>query len=163
MKKDNNYLNNQSGAVLMLLVLIVLVLGVVVYLYLGKANGLNLISQIKGVFSDQLEKNKIVSVAPKEKTTVSPTSQAQVLMTKSGFVPASLTIAKGQAVIWVNKDTVPHSISSFPKTAINSLQGLDSGDLGPGDSFTFTFEKVGTFSYAEGSTFAKFKGQITVK
>ncbi len=99
----------------------------------------------------------------KDKTTTSPTAQAQAVITKDGFVPATLTMAKGQVVTWINKDSSSHQFSSFPTTAINSLPGFNSEALAPNDSFNFTFERVGSFSYGESANSTKFKGKIIVK
>jgi LPXTG-motif cell wall-anchored protein len=54
------------------------------------------------------------------------------------FSPSTITIAVGDAVTWTNSGTVPH-------TATGS--GFDSGNLNVGQSFSQSFNSVGTFSY----------------
>jgi predicted lipoprotein with Yx(FWY)xxD motif/plastocyanin len=56
------------------------------------------------------------------------------------FSPKVLTVAPGTTVLWTNNDSTAHTV-----TADNG--GFDSGNLGPGASFRFTFAKAGTFAY----------------
>jgi plastocyanin len=56
------------------------------------------------------------------------------------FGPASLTIAVGDTVTWTNSDSMPH-------TATDEDDRFDSGNLDPGQSFSFTFTAPGTYAY----------------
>lgn len=56
------------------------------------------------------------------------------------FSPPTLTIVVGESVTWTNADPVVH-------TATSGLGAFDSGDLDPGESFTFTFTTPGTYDY----------------
>jgi plastocyanin len=56
------------------------------------------------------------------------------------FDEAEITIKKGTKVTWVNNDTAPHTVTDFDG-------GFDSGNLMPGDSWSFTFNDLGTFEY----------------
>ena len=87
----------------------------------------------------------------KNETTPNPTAAAQIFISKDGFTPNTLTIAKNQPVIWINKDLTSHnlSMSEFEKETLN-----------PGDSFTFIFEESGTYTYSDGTNF---KGTIIIK
>jgi len=59
------------------------------------------------------------------------------------FSPASLTIKKGESVTWTNKDSVSHQIASDQGSAV-----LFSGPAIPqGQSYSFTFDTAGEFSY----------------
>jgi plastocyanin len=51
-----------------------------------------------------------------------------------------LTIARGTTVIWMNADSEPH-------TATSDAGIFDSGTLGTGQMFSFTFVTAGTYSY----------------
>ena len=57
------------------------------------------------------------------------------------FTPATLTVAPGTTVIWVNEDDIPHTVVADDKTTFRS-KVLDTGDR-----FSFTFAKPGTFGY----------------
>ena len=56
------------------------------------------------------------------------------------FSPSTLTITAGESVTWTNSDQVVH-------TATSTSGAFDSGDLDPGESFTFTFTTPGTYDY----------------
>jgi plastocyanin len=56
------------------------------------------------------------------------------------FVPGSVTIKVGTTVTWTNKDNVGH-------TATSDDGVFDSGILGKGSSFSYTFTKAGTYGY----------------
>jgi plastocyanin len=57
------------------------------------------------------------------------------------FGPTSLTVAPGATVTVTNKDSVAHTITS-------SKAGFDTGDIGPGQSKTFTAPKTpGSYAY----------------
>lgn len=56
------------------------------------------------------------------------------------FAPASVTIKQGGVVKWTNDDTDPHSI-------ISDNGPFQGPTLRQTDSFTFTFDKPGTYTY----------------
>ena len=62
----------------------------------------------------------------------------------SGLQPSSLTITPGTVVTWVNDDGARHRVRSRSGPA-----EFDSGDLDPGQAFTFTFLATGTYQYGD--------------
>ncbi len=69
----------------------------------------------------------------------------QVWMQSSKFVPASLTVAKGTKVTWTNKDGYDHTVTSG--TPGNPSGLFDSGNIGSGGTFNYTFTSTGTYQY----------------
>lgn len=63
-----------------------------------------------------------------------------VLIQGNSFNPDTLTVKVGQKVTWTNNDSYAHTVTSDNGT-------FNSGNLAAGQSFSFTFDKVGTFSY----------------
>jgi len=57
------------------------------------------------------------------------------------FTPASLTIKKGDGVIWTNEDGVSHTVTS------DSGNELDSEMLGNGQKYQHVFENSGIYEY----------------
>ena len=55
------------------------------------------------------------------------------------FSPASLTVAVGDTITWTNGDDSPHTVTGA---------AFDSGNLEGGQTFSFTFQESGTFTYA---------------
>jgi plastocyanin len=68
-----------------------------------------------------------------------------VSITSYMFSPGSLTIHVGDKVIWKNNDP---AIDYYGHTATsNDSHTFDSGNLSPGQSYSFTFLHAGTFAY----------------
>ena len=100
------------------------------------------------------------------KTTPSPAiaaSEAKVSITKDGFVPATISIKKGSQVTWANQDSSSHQIASDPHPTHTSLKALLSDQLAKDDSFSFIFEKAGTFTYHDELNPLKFQGTVKVQ
>ncbi len=55
------------------------------------------------------------------------------------FSPATLTVAKGTTVTWINNDSVNHQIKS---------DTFNSAPLLTGQNYSFTFDNAGTFNYS---------------
>ena len=68
-----------------------------------------------------------------------PPSNA-VDITGFAFSPETLTISIGDTVAWTNKESATH-------TATADGGEFDSGNLGNGDTFSYTFTTAGTFTY----------------
>lgn len=92
-----------------------------------------------------------------------PVETAEVSITTNGFVPASIVVKSGTTVKFTNTDGQPHRIVSDPHPAHDILAAFDSEEpLNPNDSFSFTFEQVGTFGYHD-ETKPSVTGSITVE
>ncbi len=63
-----------------------------------------------------------------------------VTMENMRFEPETLTVTRGDTIIWVNKDLVPH-------TATSRTGGFDSRAVQPEESWRVTAGKQGAFSY----------------
>ncbi|MFA6999782.1 MAG: cupredoxin domain-containing protein [Candidatus Paceibacterota bacterium] len=74
--------------------------------------------------------------------TSSPSSQEIKIDIKNfAFNPETLNVKIGTKVIWTNNDNVAHTVTS------DSDNLLNSPTLSPGQSFSFTFTKIGTTNY----------------
>lgn len=71
-------------------------------------------------------------------------SSANIINIKNNiFSPSQITVKKGEAVTWTNNDTVAHTVTDD----LSDVGGPNSGTVEPGQSYTFTFEKTGSFQY----------------
>jgi len=66
----------------------------------------------------------------------------EVVIDNFSFGPAMLTVAVGTKVVWTNDDADPHTVTSETDPKLLKSPALDTGD-----SFTFTFDKPGTYRY----------------
>jgi plastocyanin len=58
------------------------------------------------------------------------------------FAPATLTVRAGTKVTWINRDDEPHTVTSS-----SSPRVFASGALDTDGSFSYTFDKPGTYPY----------------
>jgi len=74
------------------------------------------------------------------------------------FTPSQITIAKGGTVTWTNNDSTTHTVVDD----LSNVGGPNSGDIAPGHSYSFTFNKTGSFQY-HCSIHPSMRGTIVVK
>jgi plastocyanin len=80
---------------------------------------------------------------------------AQVVIKGFAFSPDSITIKAGESVTWTNQDGATHTV-----TADNAE--FKSSDLASGATFTFKFDKAGTYAY-HCSIHSSMKGTVVVQ
>ena len=71
------------------------------------------------------------------------------------YTPASLTIKAGDTINWENADQRDH-------TVVAADGSFNSGNIGPGAMFSFTFPKAGKFEYAC-TLHPRMRGVVTVQ
>jgi plastocyanin len=79
-----------------------------------------------------------------------------VLMQNMMYVPQVIAVKAGDAVLWVNKDTVNHT------TVSDGALIWDSGNIAPGQSYKRVFSSVGTYNYHCG-VHGSMKGTVVVR
>ncbi|HWI51153.1 MAG TPA: plastocyanin/azurin family copper-binding protein [Symbiobacteriaceae bacterium] len=72
--------------------------------------------------------------------------EVTITMKNMKFTPAKVTVRQGTKVTFVNQDVLIHdamqvSVQEFGKAE----PGFDTGEVGPGKSFTVTFDKPGVY------------------
>lgn len=151
----NKTLRSQSGFILPILVIVtIIMLAVAGYLYL-KSPEID-----KPEFVRQLEE-KVNKNIPDINIDDSIQAPAEVAITKDGFMPSTITVMAGQQIIFVNQDKSAHRVIPYLASR-NSLPELDSEDLQPTDSFTYSFEKIGTFTLSDSINLGKYKATVIV-
>jgi plastocyanin len=73
-------------------------------------------------------------------------NSVQVICKNNKFQPDSLTIKVGTTVTWVNQDGYIHTATSG-KSPDAPSGVFDSGKINAGGTFSFTFDKAGTYDY----------------
>ena len=74
-------------------------------------------------------------------TQTRPHATVQVAIQNFAFSPRTLTIAPGDTVVWAQKDSAPHTVTS------DTGAWTASAELSSGQTFSHTFSRTGTFSY----------------
>ena len=65
---------------------------------------------------------------------------AEVKIDNFSFGPATLTVAPGTTVTWINRDDIPHTVVSTDSVFKSKVLDTD-------EKFSFTFTKAGTYPY----------------
>ncbi len=55
------------------------------------------------------------------------------------YLPETLSVKRGETVVWVNKDPFPHTVTA--------KGAFDSHDIAPGKQWKFTARRVGEYAY----------------
>ena len=74
-------------------------------------------------------------------TTPAGATANTVTIQNFAFNPVTITITRGQTITWTNMDNVPHTVTST--TGV-----FNSGSIGSGQTFSYTFNDAGTFEYS---------------
>lgn len=111
-----------------------------------------------GTTSNQTASNSTNSPSstPATSSTASAATSAAVTISNFAFDKADVTVKKGAVVTWTNKDSVAHTI-----TETDGQTGPKSSDLNQGQTYSFTYNTVGTFKY-HCSIHPNMTGSVTV-
>lgn len=122
-----------KGYVIAIAVAMVLVGGGLIYWYSMQGSSYSPPASYQTPTSSPMDTNT-------SSTPNSAPASAAVTIGNFAFSPATLTIHKGATVTWTNNDGVPHTV-----TGDNG--GPTSSALGQGQSYSYTFNTVGSFPY----------------
>jgi len=104
--------------------------------------GLSAVTQNNSSPIQDSSANAVITSTPTPTPTPTPVTKPAetktVTIQNFSFNPTTLTIKKGDTVIWVNNDSYDHQIKS-------SI--FNSSKLSKGQSFSYTFNSAGTFDY----------------
>lgn len=73
-------------------------------------------------------------------------AENQVAIKDFAFSPAKITVKKGTTVTWTNEDSVGHNVVADDATNSGGLP-TSHALLAQGQTFSHTFNEVGTFNY----------------
>jgi plastocyanin len=79
---------------------------------------------------------------PRPRAATREAEAVRVVIDNFAYSPRELRIVPGSRVLWINRDDMPHTVTSTakPKT-------FDSGALDGDESFAFVFQAPGTYDY----------------
>lgn len=101
-----------------------------------------------------LRRSHILAVGLLSCFLLAPANRTTVSIKNLQFSPASVSIDAGDSVVWSNQDDRDHKIVFS--------EGPSSGNLKPGQTWSRTFEKSGTFNYSCDYR-PRMKGKVVVK
>lgn len=141
-------------------VLVIIVIILVAWWYMNRGQGV--VETIGDTPAP--ETTPTVTPVPSPSPSSSPaTSAMTVSMTDTGFSPATITVPAGTTVTFVNNGQAAHRPASNPHPTHTDLPGFDATRaLQTGESYSFTFTKVGTWGYHDHPN-PSTKGQVVVQ
>jgi plastocyanin len=75
-------------------------------------------------------------------------SAVEIDANQNQFTPASYIVDVGAKVTWKNTDTVAHDVKKAADASdFGAPFGIDASNFGPGQTYSFTFTKPGTYFY----------------
>ncbi|OGH10243.1 MAG: hypothetical protein A2152_01010 [Candidatus Levybacteria bacterium RBG_16_35_6] len=96
------------------------------------------------------------SIQPTSEPTTDTQKESMVEIVNYTFSPSTLSIKRGTTVTWTNQDDVNHDVVSDPNGDV-----FKSELFSKGESYSFTFDNVGTYNYYC-SIHPRMKGNIEV-
>jgi plastocyanin len=87
-----------------------------------------------------------------------------ILITDRGMAPPVAKVKKGSNVVWVNQSNASHQLVLSSPNVPQELEGFNTDEpLAKGDSYSFTFDASGTFTYEDPSNPQTVHGTVTVE
>jgi plastocyanin len=85
---------------------------------------------------------------------------ANVSITASGYTPQTVTVKEGQQITFTNSDSMSRQLTADPTIlpGFSTVEPLDKGD-----TYTYIFDKKGTYKYYDSTDPTKFVGTVTVQ
>lgn len=69
-----------------------------------------------------------------------------VTLSDMQFHPSELTVKVGTTVTFTNEESMAHDVTQITVEGVNKVEpGFKSGVIGPGKSWSYRFDKVGTY------------------
>jgi plastocyanin len=81
----------------------------------------------------------LVASADFSAVAAAPRAAHTVIIEAVKYEPAEVTVKRGEAVLWVNKDPFPHTVTA--------KGAFDSHDIAAGKSWRYTPRKPGRYDY----------------
>lgn len=124
-------------------IVIVLVLAVIVGA-MALGNDDNPADNMSEMETSQTENTPAVQENSSQPATVSSQANAvEVEIKDSAYTPATIKVKAGTTVTWTNRDSIKHDVTADDKSDDAPMSELLAG----GESYSFTFNKTGTYTY----------------
>lgn len=116
-----------------------------------------LVGSMAAVGCSKSSKTATTTTKATSTTAKSVNAGAVITISEYQFSPAQVTIKAGQSVEWKNDGNVAHTV-----TETTTPRTFASADINPGQSYTQTFDKPGTYNYVCSIHPDRMQGSIVV-
>ena len=134
----------KTSYVVGIVVIVVLIIGGIIW-YMGQNSTPTTTYQQPSTMTqpDQTQPPSAATPAPATPTPSATSATPQpvsVAISNMAFNPGQISVKAGTKVTWTNSDSVSHTVTGNSGT-------FGSGTVAPGNTFSFTFNTPGTYSY----------------
>jgi plastocyanin len=106
----------------------------------------------------------VLTIQNRDKQGVQAEPVATVEITDTAFVPATIKIKQSESVTWINTGTQLHQVAADPYPSRSKLPSLFSEEsLTSNESYNFSFDKKGTYTYHDPLNPTILKGTVIVE
>ena len=91
---------------------------------------------------------------------VATVQPARVTIAPTVMPLTTLTVQKGQSIVWENADNQPRLLQLT--SSENTIHPIEN-QIGQGETYSYVFDKAGTFNYYDGNDPTKMSGVIVVE
>jgi plastocyanin len=137
----------KTGLLIGIIVAIVIVIGVIAFIFMSYPMQTNTPTPSTGnQDTTQSNTQTPTDTGTTSQTTTNPSTVPapktyNIAISNFAFSPSTLSINKGDTVVWINKDSASHTVTS------DSGNEIASGSLSNGQTFSHTFNTAGSFDY----------------
>lgn len=85
----------------------------------------------------------------------------EVRMVGESFSPENIEVQVGATVTWINESDLVHTVTSGTPDDPDDM--FDSGEVSPGEEFSYTFNQTGTYNYFCIPHAPSMTGSVTVR
>jgi|Deesub1362A_J573_1020465.scaffolds.fasta_scaffold00374_17 plastocyanin len=112
--------------------------------------GALIVIMLTGCAQEEIPEKETPETIPTEEEV----EEVNIAIRSFSFNPDSVTVKVGTTVIWINEDSVVHTVTSDDGV-------FDSGTFGKGQTYRYTFNEAGTYRYTC-TIHPSMKGEIIV-
>ncbi len=99
----------------------------------------------------------------KDFTDLKGTKEVTINMKDISYELPKILIDSGTTVTWINLDDIGHTVNSDPHPGHDNHPELNSTYLSGGDTFSFTFDEPGLYTYHCTPHYETMKGSVLVE
>lgn len=105
-----------------------------------------------------------VLLRPGSDETVTSELTSSVVITDRGVAPAVVTVKKGATVTWINQSDAPHRLAITSPNPPREMDGFGMPEpIAKGESYSYTFESAGSYTYDDPENPEYVKGTVVVE
>lgn len=120
-----------------------IIIPIIIFIMLISGGALVFMNRDKDNTDDTMDMSSMSAESGDSANTETPADPNTVLISDFAYNPETITIKKGTTITWTNQDDARHDVA--PTGGAADFQASEL--LAKGESYTFTFNTAGTYTY----------------